>query len=49
MAYLNMLIGAIPRQGKTAAVRVRACAYALDPIVRAVDPRAQGIGRPGPA
>jgi S-DNA-T family DNA segregation ATPase FtsK/SpoIIIE len=33
MAYLNMLIGAIPRQGKTAAVRVRACTYALDPIV----------------
>jgi S-DNA-T family DNA segregation ATPase FtsK/SpoIIIE len=33
MAYLNMLIGAIPRQGKTAAIRVRACTYALDPIV----------------
>ena len=33
MAYLNMLIGSIPRQGKTAAVRVRACTYALDPIV----------------
>ena len=33
MAYLNMLIGAIPRQGKTAAVRLRACTYALDPIV----------------
>ena len=32
MAYLNMLIGAIPRQGKTAAIRVRACTYALDPI-----------------
>jgi DNA segregation ATPase FtsK/SpoIIIE, S-DNA-T family len=33
MAYLNMLIGSIPRLGKTAAARVRACAYALDPIV----------------
>ena len=32
MAYLNMLIGSIPRQGKTAAVRLRACTYALDPI-----------------
>jgi S-DNA-T family DNA segregation ATPase FtsK/SpoIIIE len=32
MAYLNMLIGSIPRQGKTAAARVRACTYALDPI-----------------
>jgi DNA segregation ATPase FtsK/SpoIIIE, S-DNA-T family len=32
MAYLNMLIGSIPRQGKTATVRVRACTYALDPI-----------------
>ena len=33
MAYLNMLTGSIPRQGKTAAGRVRACTYALDPIV----------------
>ena len=33
MAYLNMLIGSVPRQGKTAAVRLRACTYALDPIV----------------
>ena len=32
MAYLNMLTGSIPRQGKTAAARVRACTYALDPI-----------------
>jgi DNA segregation ATPase FtsK/SpoIIIE, S-DNA-T family len=32
MAYLNMLTGSIPRQGKTAAGRVRACTYALDPI-----------------
>ena len=33
MAYLNMLIGSIPRQGKTAAIRLRACTYALDPVV----------------
>ena len=33
MAYHNMLIGSIPRQGKTAAIRVRACTYALDPVV----------------
>jgi S-DNA-T family DNA segregation ATPase FtsK/SpoIIIE len=33
LIYLNMLTGAIPRQGKTAATRVRACTYALDPIV----------------
>ena len=32
MAYLNWLVGAIPRQGKTAAVRVLACAAALDPL-----------------
>jgi S-DNA-T family DNA segregation ATPase FtsK/SpoIIIE len=28
----NMLIGALPGQGKTGALRVRACTYALDPI-----------------
>jgi len=32
MAYHNWLIGALPRQGKTAAVRVLACAAALDPL-----------------
>ncbi len=32
LAYHNWLIGAIPRQGKTAAVRVLACACALDPL-----------------
>jgi DNA segregation ATPase FtsK/SpoIIIE, S-DNA-T family len=32
LIYHNWLIGAIPRQGKTAAVRVLACAVALDPI-----------------
>jgi S-DNA-T family DNA segregation ATPase FtsK/SpoIIIE len=30
--YHNWLIGAIPRQGKTAAVRVLACGVALDPL-----------------
>jgi DNA segregation ATPase FtsK/SpoIIIE, S-DNA-T family len=32
LIYHNWLIGAIPRQGKTAAVRVLACACALDPL-----------------
>jgi len=32
MAYHNWLIGSIPRQGKTAAVRVLACGAALDPL-----------------
>ncbi len=32
LAYHNWLTGAIPRQGKTAAVRVLACACALDPL-----------------
>jgi S-DNA-T family DNA segregation ATPase FtsK/SpoIIIE len=32
VAYHNWLIGAIPRQGKTAAVRGLACAVALDPV-----------------
>ena len=32
LAYHNWLIGAIPRQGKTASVRVLACACALDPL-----------------
>ena len=32
LVYHNWLIGAIPRQGKTAAVRVLACAAALDPL-----------------
>jgi S-DNA-T family DNA segregation ATPase FtsK/SpoIIIE len=30
--YHNWLLGSIPRQGKTAAVRVLACAAALDPL-----------------
>jgi S-DNA-T family DNA segregation ATPase FtsK/SpoIIIE len=33
LIYHNWLIGAIPRQGKTAAARVLACAAALDPRV----------------
>jgi S-DNA-T family DNA segregation ATPase FtsK/SpoIIIE len=32
LVYHNWLVGAIPRQGKTAAVRVLACAAALDPL-----------------
>jgi S-DNA-T family DNA segregation ATPase FtsK/SpoIIIE len=32
LIYHNWLIGAIPRQGKTAAVRVIACAAALDSL-----------------
>jgi S-DNA-T family DNA segregation ATPase FtsK/SpoIIIE len=32
LAYHNMLLGSIPRQGKTAAVRVLACGAALDPL-----------------
>jgi DNA segregation ATPase FtsK/SpoIIIE, S-DNA-T family len=32
LAYHNWLLGAIPRQGKTAAVRVLACDAALDPL-----------------
>jgi DNA segregation ATPase FtsK/SpoIIIE, S-DNA-T family len=32
LVYHNWLIGAIPRQGKTAAVRVLACGVALDPL-----------------
>jgi S-DNA-T family DNA segregation ATPase FtsK/SpoIIIE len=32
LIYANWLIGAIPRQGKTAAVRVLACGSALDPL-----------------
>ena len=43
MAYHNWLVGAIPRQGKTATVRVLACAAALDPLCEDVDARAQGL------
>jgi S-DNA-T family DNA segregation ATPase FtsK/SpoIIIE len=32
MAYHNWLVGSIPRQGKTATVRVLICAAALDPL-----------------
>ena len=34
LIYGNWLLGAIPRQGKTAAVRVLACAAALDPLAQ---------------
>jgi S-DNA-T family DNA segregation ATPase FtsK/SpoIIIE len=32
MAYHNWLVGSIPRQGKTASVRVLTCGVALDPL-----------------
>ena len=32
LIYGNWLLGSIPRQGKTAAVRVLACGVALDPL-----------------
>ena len=32
LVYHNWLLGSIPRQGKTAAVRVLACGAALDPL-----------------
>jgi DNA segregation ATPase FtsK/SpoIIIE, S-DNA-T family len=32
LAYTNWLLGSIPRQGKTAAVRVLVCGVALDPL-----------------
>jgi S-DNA-T family DNA segregation ATPase FtsK/SpoIIIE len=32
LVYHNWLLGSIPRQGKTAAVRVLACGIALDPL-----------------
>jgi S-DNA-T family DNA segregation ATPase FtsK/SpoIIIE len=44
MAYHNWLIGAIPRQGKTAAVRVLACAVALDPLAEMWTHELKGSG-----
>ena len=49
MVYHNWLIGAIPRQGKTAAVAGAGLRRRPRPARRAVDPRAQGLRRPGPA
>jgi S-DNA-T family DNA segregation ATPase FtsK/SpoIIIE len=44
MAYHNWLIGAIPRQGKTAAVRVLACGIALDPLCEMWNHELKGSG-----
>lgn len=44
MAYHNHLIGAIPRQGKTAAVRVLACGIALDPLCEMWNHELKGSG-----
>ena len=38
----NWLIGSMPGQGKTSAMRVLVSAVALDPTVRDVDPRTEG-------
>ena len=44
MAYHNWLIGAIPRQGKTAAVRVLASGIALDPLCEMWNHELKGSG-----
>jgi S-DNA-T family DNA segregation ATPase FtsK/SpoIIIE len=44
MAYHSHLIGAIPRQGKTAAVRVLACGAALDPLAELWPHELKGSG-----
>jgi S-DNA-T family DNA segregation ATPase FtsK/SpoIIIE len=44
VAYHNWLIGAIPRQGKTAAVRVLACGIALDPLCEMWNHELKGSG-----
>ena len=44
LIYHNWLIGSIPRQGKTATVRVLACAVALDPICEAWIHELKGSG-----
>ena len=49
LIYGNWLLGAHPRQGKTAAVRVLACGCGAGPAGRDVGARAQGLRRPGPA
>ena len=45
----NWLIGSMPGQGKTAAVRVAGLRRRAGPDRRDVDPRAEGLRRPGPA
>ena len=49
LIYHNWLLGSIPRQGKTAAVRVLACGGGAGPAGRDVGARAEGLRRPGPA
>jgi DNA segregation ATPase FtsK/SpoIIIE, S-DNA-T family len=44
LVYHNWLIGAIPRQGKTAAVRALACAIALDPLAELWTHELKGSG-----
>ena len=44
MIYHNWLIGSIPRQGKTASVRVLNCATALDPLVEKWTHELKGSG-----
>ena len=44
MAYHNWLIGAIPRQGKTAALRALACGVALDPLCEMWNHELKGSG-----
>ena len=44
LIYNNVLIGSIPRQGKTAAVRVLNCATALDPLVEKWTHELKGSG-----
>jgi DNA segregation ATPase FtsK/SpoIIIE, S-DNA-T family len=44
MAYLNWLIGSIPRQGKTASVRLLNCTAALDPLAELWPHELKGSG-----
>jgi DNA segregation ATPase FtsK/SpoIIIE, S-DNA-T family len=44
LIYGNWLLGAIPRQGKTAAVRVLACGVALDPLAEMWTHELKGSG-----
>lgn len=44
LIYHNWLLGSIPRQGKTAAVRVLACAAALDPLAELWIQELKGTG-----
>jgi DNA segregation ATPase FtsK/SpoIIIE, S-DNA-T family len=44
LVYHNWLLGSIPRQGKTAAVRVLACGIALDPLAEMWTHELKGSG-----